>query len=120
MMARRSPAADSWFTALPVAPRSSPAPRLSKSGGTASNTTVSSGGTEIVLSGGTDIGTTIVAGGTATVSSGGTFEFTSGTTGMPTVLAGATLEVGSGYVFSGDGQQRRQAESPVRRHRQRH
>ena len=80
--------------------------RLSQSGGTASNTTVSSGGTEIVLSGGTDIGATIVASGTVTVSSGGTFELTSGTTGLPTLLAGATLEVGSGAVFSGDGQQR--------------
>jgi autotransporter passenger strand-loop-strand repeat protein len=36
-----------------------------------------------------------------TVSSGGIFEFTSGTTGMPVVRAGAALEVGSGYVFSG-------------------
>jgi autotransporter passenger strand-loop-strand repeat protein len=72
-----------------------------EAGGTASDTTVSSGGAETVLSGGTAIGTTIVAGGTVTVSSGGTFEFTSGTTGMPVVRAGATLEVGSGYVFSG-------------------
>ena len=72
-----------------------------QSGGTASNTTVSSGGTETVLSGGTAIGATIVTGGTVTVSSGGIFEFTSGTTGMPIVLPGATLEIGSGYVFSG-------------------
>jgi autotransporter passenger strand-loop-strand repeat protein len=72
-----------------------------QSGGTASNTTVSSGGTEIVLSGGTAIGTTNLAGGTVTVSSGGIFEFTSGATGEPIVLAGATLDIGSGYVFSG-------------------
>jgi fibronectin-binding autotransporter adhesin len=69
--------------------------------GTANGITVGVGGKEIVQSGGTAIGTTILAGGTVTVSSGGTFEFTSGTTGTPIALAGATLEVGSGYVFSG-------------------
>jgi len=72
-----------------------------RSGRTASNTTVSSSGTETVLSGGTAIGATIVTGGKVTVSSGGTFELTSGAVGAPVVRPGATLEIGSGYVFSG-------------------
>ena len=64
-----------------------------EAGGTASGTTVSSGGSATVLSGsGRRSTSTIIAGGTLTVSSGGTFEFTDGATGTPIALAGATLE----------------------------
>ena len=73
-----------------------------ESGGTASGTTVSSGGTLDVLSGGIASNTHVLSGGTLviggtlsgfTVSSGVTFEVSGGTVSKTTVLSGGTLEL---------------------------
>ena len=70
------------------------------SGGTADPTTIESGG-EVIVSGGGTFQGAILSGGTALVSSGGTIELTAGNQVVPTLAAGATLEVGSGVTLSG-------------------
>ena len=81
-----------------------------ESGGTASGTTVSSGGTLDVLSGGTAMlpiccpAPRSLIGGTLsgfTVSSGVTFEVSAGTVSNTTVLSGGTLELLAGAKQSG-------------------
>ena len=70
------------------------------SGGTADPTTIESGG-EVVVSGGGTFQGAILSGGTALVSSGGTIELTAGNQVVPTLAAGATLEVGAGVTLNG-------------------